>query len=79
MAQSHVVRESVHGATVDRSQIRGEKHAVPDGILLEKQQLRVVRKGCGVVQIDIYKVIIALANGVKERIRSKRSRSLPSF
>lgn len=67
MAQSHVVRESVHGATVDRSQIRGEKHTVPDGILLEKQELRVVRKGCGVIQIDVYKVIIALANEAKEK------------
>ena len=72
------MRESVHSAAVNRSQIRGKYHAVTTGILLEKQKLGVIRKSGAVIQIDVYKgVIVASASKAKKllkklKIRGKR-------
>lgn len=53
MTQRHVMSQRVDGATMDRCEVCRENDAVPSGILLEEQELGVVRKRSAIVQIDI--------------------------
>ena len=53
MAQRHVMSERMDGATMDRCEVCRENDAVPSVILLEKQELGVVRKRSAIIQIDL--------------------------